>query len=159
VNVTSTSNVAVVILRILKPLFSGLFSLSLSHNLLFLFCSWSKSGFHLRSLISVKSRQPTVLGARLWSKQFPQLALCKIWGSHGGEYEDCDCPDDGGSKDLWNAGKLLPDYTVLQPRRQQSFNWHYVVHITNPLTSYHDWWFSWFYSVYRILKYSVIAPF
>jgi hypothetical protein len=27
-------------------------------------------------------------------------------------------PDDGGSKDLWNVGKLLPDYTVLQPRRQ-----------------------------------------
>jgi hypothetical protein len=31
-----------------------------------------------------------------------------------------DRPDDGGSKDLWNVGKLLPDYMVLQPRRQQS---------------------------------------
>jgi hypothetical protein len=30
------------------------------------------------------------------------------------------CPDDGGSKDLWNVGKLLPDYTALQPRRQPS---------------------------------------
>jgi hypothetical protein len=29
-------------------------------------------------------------------------------------------PDDGGSKDLRNVGKLLPDYTVLQPRRQPS---------------------------------------
>jgi hypothetical protein len=29
-------------------------------------------------------------------------------------------PDDGGSKDLWNSGKLLPDYTALQPRRQPS---------------------------------------
>jgi hypothetical protein len=29
-------------------------------------------------------------------------------------------PDDGGSKDLWNIGKLLPDYTALQPRRQPS---------------------------------------
>jgi hypothetical protein len=29
-------------------------------------------------------------------------------------------PDDGGSKDLWNTGKLLPDYTALQPRRQPS---------------------------------------
>jgi hypothetical protein len=29
-------------------------------------------------------------------------------------------PDDGGSKDLWNVGKLLPDYTVLQPIRQPS---------------------------------------
>jgi hypothetical protein len=44
--------------------------------------------------------------------------LGTIWGSHGGEYEDR--PNDGGSKDLWNVGKLLPDYTVLQPRRQQS---------------------------------------
>jgi hypothetical protein len=30
------------------------------------------------------------------------------------------CPDDGGSKYLWNVGKLLPDYTALQPRRQPS---------------------------------------
>jgi hypothetical protein len=27
-------------------------------------------------------------------------------------------PDDGGSKDLWNVGKLLPDYTELQPIRR-----------------------------------------
>jgi hypothetical protein len=27
-------------------------------------------------------------------------------------------PDDGGSKDLWDVGKLLPDYMALQPRRQ-----------------------------------------
>jgi hypothetical protein len=55
--------------------------------------------------------------------------LSRIWGSHGGEYED-GCllgddlgdhrPDDGGSKDLWNVGKLLPDYTALQPRTQPS---------------------------------------
>jgi hypothetical protein len=31
-------------------------------------------------------------------------------------------PDDGGSKDLWNFGKLLPDYMALQPRRQPSSN-------------------------------------
>jgi hypothetical protein len=31
-----------------------------------------------------------------------------------------DRPDDGGSKDLWNVGTTLPDYTVLQPRRQPS---------------------------------------
>jgi hypothetical protein len=29
-------------------------------------------------------------------------------------------PDDGGSKDLWNVDKFLPDYTALQPRRQPS---------------------------------------
>jgi hypothetical protein len=27
-------------------------------------------------------------------------------------------PHDGGNKHLWNAGKLLPEYTALQPRRQ-----------------------------------------
>jgi hypothetical protein len=30
-------------------------------------------------------------------------------------------PDDGGSMDLWNAGKLIPLYTALQPRRQPSW--------------------------------------
>jgi hypothetical protein len=29
-------------------------------------------------------------------------------------------PDDGGSKHLWNVGKLLPHYTAQQPRRQPS---------------------------------------
>jgi hypothetical protein len=29
-----------------------------------------------------------------------------------------DDPDDGGSKYLWNVGKLLPDYMALQPRRR-----------------------------------------
>jgi hypothetical protein len=29
-------------------------------------------------------------------------------------------PDDGGSKHLWNVGKLLPDYTAQHPRRQLS---------------------------------------
>jgi hypothetical protein len=31
-----------------------------------------------------------------------------------------DCPDDGVNKHLWNVGILLPDYMVLQPRRQSS---------------------------------------
>jgi hypothetical protein len=29
-------------------------------------------------------------------------------------------PDDGGSTDLWNVGKLIPVYTALQPWRQPS---------------------------------------
>jgi hypothetical protein len=29
-------------------------------------------------------------------------------------------PEDGGSTDLWNASKLIPVYTALQPRRQPS---------------------------------------
>jgi hypothetical protein len=28
------------------------------------------------------------------------------------------CPDDGGTTDLRDVGKLIPVYTVLQPRRQ-----------------------------------------
>jgi hypothetical protein len=30
------------------------------------------------------------------------------------------CPDDGGSKHLWNVGKLLPDCKAQHPRRQSS---------------------------------------
>jgi hypothetical protein len=48
----------------------------------------------------------------------------RVSGSHDGEYKDgClhhQSPDGGGSKYLWNFGKLLPDYTVLQPKRQPS---------------------------------------
>jgi hypothetical protein len=40
------------------------------------------------------------------------VAPCSLVGDHR--------PDDGGSKHLWNVGKLLSDYTVLQPRRQPS---------------------------------------
>jgi hypothetical protein len=29
-------------------------------------------------------------------------------------------PDDGGSKHLWNVGKILPDYTTQKPRRRPS---------------------------------------
>jgi hypothetical protein len=29
-------------------------------------------------------------------------------------------PDDEGSKNLWNVGKLLPDYTMQHPRRQST---------------------------------------
>jgi hypothetical protein len=29
-------------------------------------------------------------------------------------------PDDGGGKNLWNMGKLVPDYTALQSRRRPS---------------------------------------
>jgi hypothetical protein len=33
-------------------------------------------------------------------------------------YDQCNCPDDGSSKYPRNIDKLLPDYNVLQPRRQ-----------------------------------------
>jgi hypothetical protein len=43
-------------------------------------------------------------------------SLVEIYHSFRGD----DRLDDGGSKDLWNVGKFLPDYTVLQSRRQPS---------------------------------------
>jgi hypothetical protein len=57
-------------------------------------------------------------------------------------------PDDWGSKDLWNVGKLLPNYTTLQLRRQPSsqmnpvhilisyfFDVHYTVSLSTKRTS------------------------
>jgi hypothetical protein len=43
----------------------------------------------------------------LYLKPIPRVRL-----THG--------PDDGGSKYLWNVGKLLPDCTAQHPRRQSS---------------------------------------
>jgi hypothetical protein len=53
-----------------------------------------------------------------WSDQVPTLSdwflylkpIPHAWLTH--------CPDDGDSKHLWNISKLLPNYTVQQPRRQ-----------------------------------------
>jgi hypothetical protein len=56
--------------------------------------------------------QPLILPTELFRST--QMIDILRWLSSG------DRPDDGGSKDLWNVGKLLPDYTALQPRRQQS---------------------------------------
>jgi hypothetical protein len=56
-----------------------------------------------------------------WAQEIQaSYLLSRIWGSHGGWYDMSHRPDDGGSKVLWNVGKLLPDYTALQPRRQPS---------------------------------------
>jgi hypothetical protein len=43
-----------------------------------------------------------------------------LLGCSAVHHQDDECPDDGGSKDLWNFGKPVPDYTALQPRRQPS---------------------------------------
>jgi hypothetical protein len=45
------------------------------------------------------------------------------------------CPDGGGSMDLWNVGKLPPDYTILQPKIQQSSQWFLLL----PLCSHWLW--------------------
>jgi hypothetical protein len=44
-------------------------------------------------------------------------------------------PDDGGSKDLWNVGKLLPDYTALRTHRRENLKSHWV---RQDLSSYVD---------------------
>jgi hypothetical protein len=52
---------------------------------------------------------------------FWDVAPCSLvevyWCFRGACCLDCS-PDNGGSKHLWNVGKLLPDYTALQPK------WH-----------------------------------
>jgi hypothetical protein len=59
---------------------------------------WSASqGVFSGKVVSVSKHQ--IIGLRRWSYH---------------------CPDDGGSKHLWNVSKLLSDYVVLQPRRQPS---------------------------------------
>jgi hypothetical protein len=35
--------------------------------------------------------------------------------------------NDGCSKNLWNVGQFLPDYTAQRPRRQSSSDWFYFV--------------------------------
>jgi hypothetical protein len=101
-------------------------------------------------LLRTKGRQSwNILGEYFWSQMLTILlhVLLKQWPLErprrrlednikmdlkGIEYEGVDWyaasiigamshrRDDGGSKDLWNVGKLLPDYTVLQPRTQPS---------------------------------------
>jgi hypothetical protein len=49
-----------------------------------------------------------------------QCSLIEIYRRFRGAYFLHHRPDDGGSKELWNVGKLLPDYTTQQQRRQPS---------------------------------------
>lgn len=52
----------------------------------------------------------------VWKSEKGVICLwMKIAVHHRGNH-----PDDGGGKDFWNIGNLLPDYTMLQPRRQAS---------------------------------------
>jgi hypothetical protein len=54
---------------------------------------------------------------------FRVVALCslvEVYQRFKGFYYLHHQGDDEGSKDFWNAGKFLPDYTALQPRRQPS---------------------------------------
>jgi hypothetical protein len=48
---------------------------------------------------------------------FWDVAPCRLVYSNG---QWAHCPDDGSNTDLWNVGKLIPVYMVLQPRRQPS---------------------------------------
>jgi hypothetical protein len=57
----------------------------------------------------------------LWLKNVVQFKICYsllYWFSVIKTHGLTETPDDGDSKDLWNVGKPLPDYMVLQPRRQ-----------------------------------------
>jgi hypothetical protein len=53
-------------------------------------------------------------------------------------------PHDGGSKDLWDIGKLLPDYMALQPRRQpSSYSPQWEPQILLSGLSYYHWLSYW----------------
>jgi hypothetical protein len=69
---------------------------------------------------STLERKVHLNGKYTWTKFWTENILVLV-------YSYAHRPDDGGSKDLWNVGKLLPDYTVLQPRRQQSSVYSCVV--------------------------------
>jgi hypothetical protein len=45
-------------------------------------------------------------------------------------------PDDGGSKYLWNVGKLLPHNAALQPRRQPSLQYPCEPYFRNNLRTF-----------------------
>jgi hypothetical protein len=75
--------------------------------------SESRPVYRLFSLRSPLSR-PIHIGH---NNLFPSFYLSTLWSM-----TTANRPDDGDSKDLWNVGKLLPDYTALQPRRQPSSN-------------------------------------
>jgi hypothetical protein len=80
--------------------------------------------------ISIRKEYPVIVAKTV------NIYSSRIWGSHSGEYEDgcllgCSAvysgrrPDDGGSKDLRNVGKVLPDYTLE----------HFYLSNTSPQTS------------------------
>jgi hypothetical protein len=78
------------------------------------------------SWIGSRLKKKCVKYSRIWKAVFWVVAPCSLVEVYQRFRGPC-ClqphrPDDGGSKDLWNVGKLLPDYTALQPRRQPSSN-------------------------------------
>jgi hypothetical protein len=60
-------------------------------------------------------KRPFRRPSRRWEDNI-QMDLKQI----GYHWRAGDRPDDGGTKHLWNVGKLLPDYMAQQPRRQPS---------------------------------------
>jgi hypothetical protein len=66
--------------------------------------------------------------------------------------------DDGGSKDLWNVGERLPDYTAQYPKRQfilkknmlldQTSNWMFFI---DSLLGYNDIFVTKYVSVDRLM--------
>jgi hypothetical protein len=108
---------------------------SAKHSALIFGTHTSKNIFHLEPLHAVwictyKLHKPTAF-ACVSNKQLMAIfwveAPCSLVDVYQRFRDPCylhhpgdKYPDDGGSKALWNVGKLLPDYTALQPRRQPS---------------------------------------
>jgi hypothetical protein len=98
---------------------------------------------HVRPRLPIGSQASSVLtSSPIGTPKFSALA---DWVLYLGPFPNTRLthrPDDGGSKDLWNVGTLLPDYTVLQPRRQPSSNWPVVCH-TSFVTFLVQWSYYW----------------
>jgi hypothetical protein len=60
--------------------------------------------------------------------------LCLPISMHGFAH----CPDDGGSTDFWNVGKLIPVYMSVQPRRQPSSISNFIQHHQRILITTND---------------------
>jgi hypothetical protein len=67
------------------------------------------------STVHVACNQVTFQVFTVGSKKMTFFLVVAPWSLVEGDH-----PDYGVSKHLWNVGKLLPDYTAQQPRRQQS---------------------------------------
>jgi hypothetical protein len=73
-------------------------------------------------------------------RKIPCLKKLQLW-----KWLSSHRPDDGGSKHLWNIGKLLPDYTAQQPtKRPSSYSPPWESQISRTLTLFleficHKW--------------------
>jgi hypothetical protein len=96
---------------------------------------------------------PNLTGKLYWSQYYNRIfiSIRHIISRHNYYEDGCLLPlmrghrsEDGGSKDLWNIGKLLPDYMALQPTAMRTSNPTTIIILRSGLTSFGNlfgkWW-------------------